>query len=312
MSTLVGCCCADVKGFFILQPCHLAAVTTKYMTASDWAACSFNYGTVYKNGYCGYWRPSATVGGTLDNTCGNYTANTAGCCGSGFDPCPDVPACCGYQECMEIREANSQTVPLTVTGFSSTSGSAGSSWTATVAAVSVGTPTFYNPGTADFRYKVSGTISVAWTSAPSGTIDCDDSDRPPTRSVPFEFYVVHDDGGGSCVQTATADSTTDPCDYSVSVCPGTTTTTGSGFSACDILRAEPDSASMTSGQPSFGNDCSTPGSQYELSLVVGVDLEITNPVVDDCVPGCSGSGWTNAYFPDVNTTVGITLAGAWS
>lgn len=311
MSLQRSCCCADFDGFFILQPCHLGTETRKYMAASDWENCKFSLAAVYKNGYCGYWEPSPTIGDTLDNTCSNYTINSAGCCGNSFDPCPDVPACCGYTECMERRESIGNPVPLSISSFSSTSGSAGSSWTATVTSVSVGTPTFYNTGTADFRYKVSGTIAVAFTSAPGGTIDCDDNDRPPNRDVPFEFFVVHDDGGASCVQTATADSTSDPCDYSVSVCPGTTTTTGTGFTACDILRAEADSATMTTGQPSFANDCTPPGSLYRMSLVVGVDLLANAGDPDGCVSGCSGSAWASAYFPDVNTTVGITLQGAW-
>lgn len=313
MSNLAGCCCGDAKGYYILQPCHLSAVTTKYMSASDWAGCGFNYATVYKNGYCGYWRPSATVGDTLDNTCSNYTANSAGCCGSGFDPCPDIPLCCGYQECMEYREANSQPVPLNVTGYLANTGSAGSSWTASVTSVSIGTPAFYDPGTADFRYLVTGTILVTFT-ADASNIDCDGSARPPARTVPFEFYMTHDWIGPSCFDTKTTDSTTDPCDYSVAVCPGTTTSGGgTGYTACDILAAEPQSgqASMSSPFPVFDNDCTPPNSNYRVAVAIGIDLITTDPLVDDCVPGCGGSAWADKYFPDVNATVTLTLAGVW-
>lgn len=310
MSNVLGCCCETPKGYYILQPCHLSSVTKKYMSTSDWSSCGFDYAKVYKNGYCGYWRPSSTAGDTLDNTCGNYTENSAGCCGGPFDPCPDTPDCCGYQDCLEYREANSQPVPLNLLGYLATTGSAGSSWTASVTSVTVGTPTFYNAGTADFRYLVSGTISVSWTADPGGTIDCDGSARPPSRSVPFQFYVVHAVNLG-CPLTATAASTGDPCDYSVAVCPGTTTTTGSGFTACDILRAEPDGISMTTANPAFDNDCTPPNSSYRVAVSVDVDLLANSGDPDRCVTGCTSSGWASAYFPDVNASLTIILTGLW-
>ena len=184
MSLQRTCCCDDGPDYYILQPCHLSAVSKKYMTAASWNACGFNTKQIYKNGYCGYWRGSPTIGDTLDSTCGNYTVNAAGCCGSTFDPCPDNPTCCGYQECMEYREANSQPVPLSLSTYTYTANTAGSSWATNLSSITIGARSFYNPGTADFRYLVSGTIEVSFTADAGNQLDCDGSARPPPRTCP--------------------------------------------------------------------------------------------------------------------------------
>ncbi len=284
------------------------------MSSADWSLCNFNKGIIYKNGYCGYWVSASAgdiVGATEDSNCNNYTANVAGCCGGPFDPCPDNPDCCGYQRCLEYHNAQGNPVPLDVTGYSATSGSAGSSWTASVFNVSISAPTFYNGTYADFHYKVSGAILVSWTADPSGTIDCDGNARPPTALVPFQFWIVHDEVLG-CPDTAVANSYANPCDITVQVCPGTTTTTGGGFTACDVLEANySGSPTMLSSKPDFNNDCEPPQTTYQVRVPMKVTMlqNIGNP--NGCSPGCTSTAWHGRYFPDTSAVFTLSIVGVW-
>ena len=315
MSTLVACCCEEGIPYYILRPCYWQTVgSLKYMTGANWSSCGFNTLFVYKNGYCGYWTPATAadiVGQTLDATCANYALQPS-CCGGPFDPCPDVLGCCGYKKCLEYHNAQGNGVPLDIKGYTATSGSAGSSWTASVSTLSVSAPVYYNGTYADFRYKVSGTIEVNYIADPSGTIDCDGNARPPSPTfLPFEFWVQHVENIG-CPLTAVANSYSDICDITTPVCPGTTTTTGTGFSACDYLIAETSgSPTMLSGVPQFNRDCNPPLTSYSVRVPMKVTMSqnIGNP--DNCVPGCTSSIWHARYFPDTSATFNITLSGVW-
>lgn len=309
------CCCQDLSNYQILQPCYNQSATTVYMSTADFLTCGLEFGKIYKNGYCGYFQPSSTVGDTLDNTCSNYTENDAGCCGTAFDPCPDNETCCGFYRCMDYKEDNSQPVPLNISGYIATTGAAGNKWTAQVSSVTVGTPTFYNAGYPDFRYLVSGNVTVTFQRGPGGVgaPTCDGQSKPPTRTVPFQFYVVHDTASLSCPSTATADSTSDLCDYSVSICPGTTSQGGSSFTDCSILVCDtPASPSMTTPPPFFHDDCRSSGMNYRIALPMTVYMSASNPAVDNCIPGCTNSVWTSAYFPDNSASFDLTILGIWS
>jgi hypothetical protein len=311
MSTLVTCCC-DTPDYHILRPCYQTTQTLKYMSTADWTTCGFDYGTIYKNGYCGYWEPTNDVGDTLDNTCGNYTENDAGCCGGAFDPCSDNTGCCGYKRCLEYYESlPTQPVPLNFRGYIASTGSAGSAWSVQVASLNIDTPTYPLSGAADIRYRVHGNLTVTWNAAPGGTITCDTQSKPPTATVPYEFYVNHIPAYG-CTHTSVTDSHTDPCDVSTQVCTGLTVTTGTGFEACDLLVSDyQGTASMTSAAPNFNNNCTPPGSGYSVNvpMLVTLNQNILDP--DGCTTACTASAWHAAYFPDVVAYFSITIVGDW-
>lgn len=306
------CCCASGElDYYILEPCYFQGVgSKKYMTAAAFATCGFSKKLIYKNGYCGYWRNSAIIGDTLDETCGNYVYNAAGCCGGPFDPCPGTTDCCGYEDCMDYRESNSLGVPLNLTGYTATVGSAGSSWSVSVTNVSTSTPTFPTAGDPKFEYDVTVTFLFSW-SAPGGTIDCDGSPTPSLTSFDMTFKVTHDIAVNGCPDTSAVETGTS-CDNLAAVCAGTTTTTGSGFTACDVVEASlSGSQTMTTAAPDFQNDCTPPGTPY--TFQTGIGLTISPNLIDPngCVTGCTSSAWASAYFPDVSASLTLTIVGIW-
>lgn len=313
--TLTRTCCCDDEPYYVLEPCYFTTVAAKkYMSAAAFASCGFDQKSIYKNTYCGFFRNSATTGDTLDNTCANYTENAAGCCGGPFDPCPDNTACCGLDDCLTYREANSLSVPLTLTGYVANTGSAGSSWTVSVQSVSTGTPAFDNAGTGDFKYSVSVELLVTFDNAASGTISCDNQSTPQDVTVTLTFNVDHDVLATSACLDIDADETGTTCSRSEAVCTGTTRPPKAGYTACDIMQASLDSAGPTlnSTLPDFGNDCTPPGSAYSLSVPIDMDLLANSGDPLGCVSGCTGSGWASAYFPDVNATLTLTIVGTWT
>ena len=311
MTTSRFCCC-DTAAYQILRSCYWTDESLVYMSTSDWETCGFGYGIVYKNGYCGYWEPTNELGDTLDNNCANYTVNAAGCCGGAFDPCPDNTGCCGYKRCLEYYESQpTQPVPLNFRGYIATTGSAGSAWTVQVSSLNVDTPFYPLAGNADIRYRVHGNLTVTWNAPPGGTITCDTANKPPTATVPYEFYVNHIPAYG-CTHTSVTDSHTDPCDVSTQVCTGSTVTTGTGFEACDLLVSDyQGTASMTSAAPNFNNNCTPPGSGYSVNVPMLVTLNQNSLDPDGCTTACTASAWHGAYFPDVVAYFSITIVGDW-
>ena len=307
------CCCGDESelDYYILQPCYWQTVAaTKYMGKAAFATCGFNQNSVYKNGYCGYWRNVSTVGDTLDETCANYVENDAGCCGGDFDPCPSSVDCCGYEDCMDYHESNSLPVPLNLTGYLATTGSAGSSWSVSVTNVSTSTPTFPTAGDPKFEYDVTVTFSFSW-SAPGGTIDCDGASTPSLASFDMTFKVTHDVAVNGCPSTSAAETGT-ACSNLAPVCAGTTTTTGSGFTACDVVEASlTGSQTMTTAPPDFQNDCTPPSTPYAFQTGLGLTIGANLGDPNGCVTGCTSSAWASAYFPDVYASLTLTIVGVW-
>ena len=73
------CCCDQTPQYYVLQPCYQQSVAeVVYMTATDWASCSFVLGNIYKwdsgdpldDPYCGFWVPSGfKTWDRLDGSC---------------------------------------------------------------------------------------------------------------------------------------------------------------------------------------------------------------------------------------------------
>lgn len=308
-----ACCCDGAFAYYVLEPCYNETVSAKkYMSASAFASCGFSEKLIYENDYCGYFRGSNTTADTLDETCSNYFYVSSGCCGG---TCGGDTFCCGYHECMENRKAAGKSPPLVVTGFQATTGTAGTSWTVAVNTVSAGNPEFYSAGTSvDIRYLVAGTATATFLRDGSGTIDCNGAGRPAPVTVPFKFYVQHRQAL-SCFTTQTSIVGLNACDSTAAVCPGTTTTTGSGFTACDAFNASPGNANQTllTNLPAFGNDCSIGPLPYRIRVAIGVVLGGgQTPAAGGCVAGCTNTGqWSGAYFPDTYASFELVLAGAW-
>jgi len=279
-----------------------------YMTATDWASCSFVLGNIYKwdsgdpldDPYCGFWVPSGfKTWDRLDGSCANYTLNTEGCCGG--DCIPDE-TCCGFEQCWDFYETNTRSL-ATITGFSGGGGST-TGWSVSVTSVAASAGSWVSV----FIYEFDITVNVEISWANLGTLRCD-NDTTGTSYGSFTFKIQHQYDGLTCLDTDIVSfSETDP-DCGIRVCEGTTQGV-TNTTDCSRFIPSFDLASWTPpATPDLGNDCLTP-SPYTIDIPIEYTLSPGDQGI--CFDCDSDGRWSGAAFPDLYVSTTLTLTGTWA